>query len=47
MSALLDLNDFSRSNSPDPKATENDSILSPKLSYFEMNTAVFQFLPDQ
>jgi hypothetical protein len=29
---LLDLNDFNRGNSPDLKATENDSILSRKLS---------------
>ena len=41
MLVLLDLNDFNRSNSPDRKATENDSILSQKLSYFEINTAVF------
>jgi hypothetical protein len=41
MLVLLDLNDFSRSNSPDRKATENDSILSRKSSYFEINTTVF------
>src|SRR4030042_2884248 len=44
---LLDLNDFSRSNSPDRKTTENDSILSRKLSQFEIDTAAFQFLPDR
>ena len=41
MLVLLDLNDFSRCNLPDLKATENDSILSRKLSYFEIDTAVF------
>ena len=41
MLVLFDLNDFSRSNSLDQKATENDSIVSRKLFYFEINTTVF------
>jgi len=38
MLVLFDLNDFNRSNSLDRKATENGSILSRKLFYFEIKT---------